>query len=470
MGGKKRNFRIFPLARSLGGVDAMPVIDKVLSRMGLARKAGEVPIINDGDRNLPTIRVVRGQGLAEPVWTGKGYDAMAVAGYGLNSDVYACISLIASAAKQVKWYDGGATAKALTAPAERAMMLRKASVIQDVYSGEDDKAARAIKANSNPRESIALLARAGGAAFIDEWVSYILLAGNDYIEIQRATEGGKPVNLFLQRPDMVKAVMKDPSQVTQMTESELVASWTVNVYGVPRPVPTANLVHSKLFNPVGYVYGLPPLAAAMLRVDAENEGIALMKRMLQRGYSPGWIEAAKDSIWEDTQVNQLKERIGQSKSRGEELFLENAVWHQMGFTPVDSGVTDQQILSKRDIASVFHVPSQLIGDTTAQTYSNYQEARRSLYMEAVIPLLTQFRDDWNRTIGAALGSPLEFDKDSWEAITAARQEATDRVVKLFTSGLITQDEGREDLEYEPAAPGDVFYAPANLMPLDKAGE
>jgi hypothetical protein len=45
------------------------------------------------------------------------------------------------------------------------------------------------------------------------------------------------------------------------------------------------------------------------------------------------------------------------------------------------------------------------------------------------------------------------------------------VVKLFTSGLITQEEGRSDLEYGAAKPGDVFYAPANLMPLatDKTG-
>ncbi len=448
----------------------MPVIDKVLSRMGLARKNGEVPIINDGDRNLPSVRVVRGTGLGAATWTARSYDSMAAAGYGQNSDVYSCISLIAAAAKQVKWYDGGARSKALTGPIERCISIgRDPGGI--LFAGDEQRAKAFIKANSNPRASIDLLASSGGAAFIEYWVCYLLLSGNDYIEITRGGPDGKrPVALFLQRPDRVTPNLRTPAQVTQPSERELVADWRVTSYGPARTVPYDDIVHSKLFNPVDDVEGMAPLAAAMLRVDAENEGLTLAKRMLQRGYSPGWIEAAKDSIWEDTQVNQLKERINASKARGEELFLENAQWHQMGFTPADSGITDQQILSKRDIASVFHVPSQLIGDTASQTYSNYQEARRSLYMEAVIPLLTQFRDDWNQSIGAALASPLEFDKDSWEAITAARQEATDRVTKLFTSGLITQDEAREDLEYDKAQPGDVFYAPANLMPLDKAGE
>lgn len=446
----------------------MPVIDKVLSRMGLARKGSSPAIINDGRGNLPSIRVVGGTGYGAAAWSGRDYAGMATAGYSYNSDVYACVSLIAAAGKQVKWWDAGGSSKAITPPAELCKAIGK-HPDRLLVGGDESARARFVKATANPRASIALLVKAGGAAFIENWLSYLLLSGNDFIEIER-NGGTAPSMVYLQRPDRVTAVVA-PGAAVQPTEQELVAAWRITAYSAARVIAKDDLVHSKLFNPVDDIYGMAPLQAAMLRVDAENEGITLMKRMLQRGVSPGWIEAAKDSMWEETQVAQLKERIRGSKAAGEELFLENATWHQMGFTPVDSGVSDQQILSKRDIASVFHVPSQLIGDASTQTYSNYQEARRALYMEAVIPLLTQFRDDWNRTIGAALNSPLDFDKDSFDAITAARQEATDRVVKLFTSGLITQDEGRRDLEYDAAKPGDTFYAPANLMPLasDKVG-
>lgn len=441
----------------------MPVIDKVLSRFGLARK--EVPIINDGRGNLPTIRVTGGAGYGAASWSGRDYSGMATVGYQQNSDVYACVSLIASAGKQVKWWDAGGTTKSVT---DRAELCKAIGRHPDrlLVGGDEHKRAQFVKLSSDPRESIALLTRAGGSAFIENWLSYLLLSGNDFIEIER-NGGALPTMLYLQRPDRVAAIVRPPGAAGQMSEQELVEAWRIVAYGVARTIPPGDLVHSKLFNPTDDIAGMAPLQAAMLRVDAENEGITLMKRMLQRGFSPGWIEAAKDSMWEDTQVSQLKERIKSSKMAGEELFLENATWHQMGFTPIDSGVSDQQVLSKRDIASVFHVPSVLIGDAAASTYNNYQEARRALYMEAVIPLLTHFRNDWNRTIGRELGSPLDFDKDSFDAITAARQEATDRVVKLFTSGLITQEEGRSDLEYGPSKPGDVFYAPANLMPLAK---
>jgi HK97 family phage portal protein len=242
--------------------------------------------------------------------------------------------------------------------------------------------------------------------------------------------------------------------------------WVIrDAKGMQYPVLPADMVHSKLFHPLDPIYGMAPLEAAMLQVDAQNEGATLMKRMLQGGFAPGWIEAAEDSEWSDTQVAQLRERLRRSRESGEALWLQNAKWHEMGFPPVDSGVAEQQVLSKRDIASVFHVPSQLIGDTQSQTYSNYYSARQALYMEAVWPLLTQFRDDLNRTVGRDLKSEMEFDKDSFDAIAAARTEAADRVHKLWTAGLITQNEGRRDLEYDTVQGGDVFYAPANFLPL-----
>jgi HK97 family phage portal protein len=448
----------------------MPVIERVLSRLGLGRKA-DVPIINDGRGNLPTVRVVRGVGLGAASWTGADYNGLASSGYQLNSDVYACISLIAGAGKQVKWWDGAGASKSLATPAELYKALGHDADDLPV-GGDEAKRARHVKAAINPRASVDLLNKAGGAAFIEAWLSYLLISGNNYVEIERTGDAiaGKPSMLFLQRPDRVTAHVRPAGSIAaQASEQQLIDYWVVSAYAQRRDVPPANIVHSKLFNPTDDIYGMAPLQAALLRVDAENEGLTLIKRMLQRGFSPGWIEAAKDSQWDEPQVAQLKERIRGSKQLGEELFLENATWHQMGFSPTDSGVTEQQILSKRDIASVFHVPSQLIGDVASQTYANWLEARRALYMEAVIPLLKQFKDDWNRTIGAALGSPLDFDRDSFDAITAARQEATDRVVKLFTSGLITQAEGRSDLEYGEAKPGDTFYAPANLMPLDRTG-
>lgn len=429
------------------------------------------PIINDGAGNLPSVRVFGtwgSYGMPGAIWTPRDYASQAYSGYQRNSDVYACVSLIEHAAKQVKWWDGSGATKSLQASEVLAKSIgRKA---EDYGTSVFDGAAKltALK----PQASIALLIASGGAAFIGQWISYILLSGNDYIEVER--KGNRIAKLYLDNPAAVTAEVNRSA----IHADEAVDYWRVsNGYGQQRHLKPyrdrenrGDIIHSKLFHPVSPVYGMAPLEAAMLRVDMQNEGQALMKRVLQRGFVPGWIESKPDVEWTDEQLAQLRQNIQRSKMAGEELFLENAAWHPMGFDPQNSGLAEQQMLTKRDIASVFHVDPALVGDTSARTYATYRESRRGLYMEAVIPLLSQFRDDWNRTIGTELDSPLDFDRDSFDAIAAAREEAADRVHKLWTSGLITQNEGRRDLEYDPVRSGDAFYAPASFVPLAGAEE
>jgi HK97 family phage portal protein len=446
----------------------MPVLTKVMNRFGLTPHASrkEEPVINDGDRNAPSIIVRTGMSAAQ--WTGweyHDYPQRAAQGYQKNSDVYACVSLIAQAGKQVKWWDDSETGS--------AALTRLDVLAKDVGVDPNTNAYKLAPERAvSPRKSIELLIRSGGQAFIEQWLSFMLLAGNAYKELIRTR--GDISMVYLDNPAYVSA---EPNRNAER-EQNAVAYWVVrSPYGSTRRrvepykgLREGELIHSKLFHPTDPIYGMAPLEAAMLRVDAQNEGTTLMKRVLQRGFAPGWIEAREDSDWTEEQVGALKSNIRRSKQVGEELFLQNAKWHEMGFRPAESGVSEQQALTKRDIASVFHVDPALIGDTSTRTYATYHESRQALYMEAVIPLLTQFKAEWNRTIGAELMSPLDFDKDSFDAITQARQEATDRVTKLWGTGLITRDEGRADLEYDPAQPGDVFYAPANIVPmLEDAG-
>jgi HK97 family phage portal protein len=408
------------------------VLDKF--RNIFRRKQADVPIINDGMGNRPSI-TVRYVTPGAPIWTSRDYSGFARTGYQTNSDVYACVSLIAGAGKQVKW---------------------------DLEPGSVSK------------ESVGLLVKGGGPEFIEYWLSFLLLSGNAYIEIGR-NGAGKPVSVYLLSPDRVTAMTNVNQADVADTRRPQVTMWKVrDARGNPYPVAPSDMLHSRLFNPLDPIYGMSPLEAALLDIDAQNESATLMKRTMQSGFTPGWIEAADESEWSDTQIAQLKERLRRSRDGGEALFLQSAKWHEIGFSPKDADFTSQQTMSKRDIASVFHVPSQLIGDTSASTYSNYQEARKALYMEAVVPLLEHFRTDWNRAIALPLGqterpgyneSPLLFDKDSFDAIATARAEATERVHKLWTSGLITQNEARRDLEYDPVAGGDTFYAPANFLPL-----
>lgn len=449
------------------------VLQTAHQRGGIERKDyTPAPVYNDRPGNPPSITVYdlsttmsSGQ---YGIWGGgTNYYGNATQGYVSNSDVFACIDLIARAASQVKWWDGAKGTKCIAPPSLLALAvgISAKNYAASVMDGEAklDRAA-------DPRASVALLAKCGGGAFIAQWINFLLISGNSYIEITRKGPSSPPDFLYNDNPGLVSANIDRAA----LHPDTLVSSWKVrNGYGKVRQLSpwrggSGDIVHSKLFHPTDLVYGMSPLEAARLRIGVQNKSQSLINDVMDRGAVPGWIEAKEGTEWTAEHLTALRDNIVQSRTLGRELFLEGAEWHPMGFEPVSTGMSEQQLLSKRDIAAVFHVDPALIGDTTARTYATYREARRGLYMEAVIPLLRLFRDAWNRTIGMELKSPLDFDKDSFDAISAAREEAADRVKSLFTSGIITQNESRLDLEYDAVSGGDTFYAPANMVPLAEA--
>src|SRR5262252_3843763 len=111
----------------------MPLLDAIRSRFRTkqAPEPTHPPIINDGDRNLPSVRIVGSPytvGLPGANWSGWGYEAAAAQGYSRNSDVYSCVSLLAQACSQVVWWDGQGNSKSLTPPLELGKAIGKANL------------------------------------------------------------------------------------------------------------------------------------------------------------------------------------------------------------------------------------------------------------------------------------------------------------------------------------------------------
>ena len=424
----------------------MPVIQSVLRRFGYIKQDAPKPIIYDRYPNTPEVTVTDGSMTAG---TDLSYNTAARTGYQTNADVMACISLIAQSGAQVKWDDSPwpeRTQSGTTRPQQQG---------------------------TGP--AAALLEAAGGASYVQSLLSYLLLSGSSYTEITELgadRPGGRPrYRLDLLRPDRVSPVLSAP--VT--AQVRMVTGWLYSVNGHRRLIAPESMIQTKLFNPLNDYVGMSPMQAAMLDIQSKNAGTALTQRTYSRGFTSGVIEAAIGSNWGDNEIAVVRARAEDMQRTGRVLFLENATWKDIDFSLAAAGVVDNRLFSKRDVAAVFKVPPELIGDVNSKTYSNYQEARQALYTEAVIPLLKQVADDFNRQMRARLLSILALDKDSFDALAYVRREATDRVMKQFGGGVITHDEARAELLYGPvkevpAGAGGIFYAPANVVPLGETDE
>ena len=85
---------------------------------------------------------------------------------------------------------------------------------------------------------------------------------------------------------------------------------------------------------------------------------------------------------------------------------------------------DGKNMSAREIAMAFGVPPQMLGIPDAQTYSNYAEARLSLWEDTVLPLAKELITELNGWLAPCYGADikLEMDLDDIPALEIKRQQ------------------------------------------------
>lgn len=394
------------------------MITKLLSRFGYERKESR------------TTRALITLGIGTPVWTPRDYLELAKAGYATNADVFACISLIADSAKQIPWVvyrkEGGTEA------------LNNHPYLQ-------------LMRRPNPRMD--------GTEFIEACIGYQLISGNRYIERvgeRNGTEKDVPTELWVLRPDRMSVLRGSATQP--------IKGYQYRVNGKDVDFKPWEILHQKLFHPYDDWYGMAPMEAAAWNVDIANEASSYLKRTLQRGYAPGVIMAEGDG-WGDEQIADFKRHLRDRREKGEDLFLQGATWQNMGLDPTQLNIWEGKKWTKRDIGSIFRVPAEMIGDSESKTYSNYQEARRSLYTEAVIPALTSLRDGLNNWLSPLFGNAyLDFDKDSIDALAEDREVAAKRVTVLFEKAVIKRSEARAELKYDAVPEEEDGYYPELVKP------
>lgn len=361
-------------------------------------------------------------------WMQTDYATFAREGYSSNPYVYACIRQIAMAVSGIPW---------------------------KVYNGEAKKKAFAdhplldLIHRPNPRQS--------QGKFFETMVGYLMLDGNNYIERAGGKRGetGPPDELYCLRPDRMT--------ILPGTLLEPVAGYKYKVQNFEVGFPANRILHQRFFNPLDDWYGLSPMQAAARTVDQSNYATSWNVALLQNGAKPTGALQTPLAI-DDVQYARLKGMIEEQytgmTNAGRPLILEGGLqWQEMGMSPLDMAWIDSQKMSARQIAMVYNIAPELIGDPEAKTFSNYAEARKALYEENILPLMDWLRDDLNQWLSPLYDNQtyLDYDRDEIEALAEDRNAVAKRNDASFAAGWITINDARK-LANMPADPkyGD-FY-------------
>ena len=403
--------------------------------------------------------IVLGLNLPGPV-AHEPYKVFADEGYLRNVDVHDCVTLISRTAAPTPWilYERGrgpasnpgkarrivtkASAEAAWNDAgPRRAILRKSVELSEI---EDHDLLRLIE-RPNPLQ--------GQADFLEQDLSYFLLSGNSYEEFVAIDGDRVPREVFSLRPDRMEIVPASKAQVfaAKSALGTIVGAYLYSVRDRKNAVSFApeSILHRKMFHPTHDWYGLSPLQVALRTVRTDNLAEDWNYALIKNEAKPSGALVVPTTL-PDHEYDRVKLEIVTSLhgNPGEPLLLTGGLkWERMGLTPSEMDWLNARKFSRVKIASIYHVPPEMLGDAEHKTYNSFPEARASFWHEALIPLLEKWRDGWNNALAPRWGDRLylDFDRDQIDAI----QEDQDKLVaRIGKSTWLSVNEQRVAAGYD----------------------
>jgi HK97 family phage portal protein len=372
-----------------------------------------------------TARVIALESGGRARWTPRDYASLAREGYAANAIVHRTVKLVAENVASVSFllFEGAAER-------DRHPLL-------------------ALLARPNPRQA--------QGTFLDAMCSYLLLAGNAYVEA--VALDGTVRELYALRPDRMR-VVPGPDGWAEAYEYTA-GGRSVRFDQTQSPLPP--ILHLTCFHPLDDHYGLSPLEAAAVAVDTHNAAAKWNKALLDNAARPSGalVYAGSDNaLLSESQFERLKHELeGQYQgavNAGRPLLLEGGLdWKAMSLSPKDMDFLEAKHTAAREIALAFGVPPMLLGIPGDNTYSNYQEANRVFWRATVLPLANRIAGALAHWLAPAFGADLQLaiDTDRIEALNSDRAALWERVT---AAPFLTLNEKRAATGYGAVEGGDRF--------------
>ena len=426
------------VAQSAINAQTAPYVDVVQTQI-IERGGGEVNKFNFANYQY--------LGVGSVVWVDQNFDSYITNGYAGNHFIYSIIDYIATKAAGLPFY------------------------VKEWKGGKGTRV--------DDHEVVDLLWRPnemqGQSEFMHQWYGYQLTTGNAFLygfKLDYGPNKGKAKELNVM-----------PSQGTEIISG----GWMKPVRGYKLiygnqvvEFETSEVMHTKYPNLKwingAELYGMSPIEALAKVLTKSNSAISAQTWGYQNAGIAGVLynkdgEFPWNSTQQDIVEQKFKQKFTGAQNNKRIMVTSGDVgWQQMGLSPVDLDILEDNKVTKRDMCGVFKVPSVLFGDTEQSTYNNMVEARKAAWTDAILPLAYKFLDDFNRwymwPVYNQGGTKYELcvDTSGIEELQADKKTLAEVLEKAWYIKASRKQEIMGE-EVDPAM--DRYFVPSNLIPLDQ---
>ncbi len=328
-----------------------------------------------------------------------------------------------------------------------AMLLSRTVASMPIYI-EAKKGGRVVTSDNHP--ILSLMSRNMPMdQFIQMVALWLITTGESYINIVKSDHDNRPLGL-----------VPIPAQNIDPIQGDYLKPITGYKYTENREIYFSEdeIIFVKLPNLREYFHGMSPGVPLGEIIDLHNAAITWNKNVALGGGVPPIIATAPGITQEES--NRLKDawqmQAGAANAHRLKIVSENLTLQRFSDKPQEAEWSEAVQQSMRMIVMALGLSSELLNDAANKTYSNFQEARKALYMEAAIPLGKMIYSAITRALQPMyVDNPqIVIDTDNIDAIQEDRALAIDRLTKAVGAGIITANEAREELGYSPIEDAD----------------
>lgn len=301
---------------------------------------------------------------------------------------------------------------------------------------------------------------------------HLNLWGSAYWLVEKS--GNQPIAIWPLRPDRMQ-VVPDP---TEKPGNQYIRGYIYQGENGKRiSYLPDEVVWFRYLNPMAEYAGFSPVAVGRLSFDMGREALAFNRAFFSNGAVPQDILFQSNEPVSDEEAEAFYQRLERRHGGGASNMHRPFIWDlSQGPKPERIGLTHREMQfiealrwTVADAARVFKVPPELMGEGEV-TFSNRREARVFFYTSTIQREWMFIASEINELLMPILGADddlfVQFDTSKVAPLQEALSSRREQMLGQVAAGVLTQNEMRAELGMEPLPWGDVWWAPANLLPVE----
>jgi HK97 family phage portal protein len=373
--------------------------------------------------------VVIDRALPAAAWSDRTAKAFFREGYKLNSAVFSVTRTLANgfAEPPLLCYEDETKKKALPTHPVRKLITRPNEIM-----GEDE--------------------------FWRYWITYASTSGNAYGQLVPSL-AGNPVELW-------------PWSDLVMSPVAVGARWVdhynYSLDGIHfREVQANEITHFKwAVDPEAPYKGMGALHPVARETDTDNELTRYLKAILQNDAMPRTLLIPGEGVMLTKQQKEEVKREFAAKFGADNMGAvgvmdRNVTVARMSLNMEELAFDAIRAVPEARIASAYGVPAIVAGlniGLARSTYSNYEEARKAFTEQTLVPLWKAVASEIQQSVVSVMGNDcyVDFDLTQVKALSESKDKKAIWVVQAVGKAILTVNEARAELGYEPVTGGDVL--------------